>query len=491
SKEIQGDLDWIVLKGLEKERTRRYDSASVLAADVGRALRNEPVLAGPPSLYYRAKKFTIRQRVRIALAASLLAVLSTIVLGLVNHRNQRLATIAKDTSRLNIAIDESNSALVAAVQAGTSNDLWKTADLSAKRLRQILDNCLAEKSSANRARQFLVAYDLARQDREFTFSMEELLINHSTDQTLKNLQFMESEFRKILLNRGFDLGQSNFDQIGNKLKKDRSPLKVTDALELWLMIRIKLANEGGQKISNDEIKNWIIALSVGDPNPMRTAIRKTIFKTVASDRKFLNEIIKQEDILNACARKLSWLADAYDLVGLPDQASKTREFALTQHAGDLLLNFEHAADLMGQGKPEAAVPYLMRCTSIRPENAGVWKELANAFGQINELPKAQNAINKAIDLNPMDAGSHLSSAELLLKAGAPSAAVAEAEIAKKINPKLAAVWSVIGRAKINMQDYAGAISALGKFKEMAVSADAAIDEWIKKCEHELIETETN
>jgi len=59
---IRGELDWIVMKCLEKDRTRRYDTASGLAADVQRFLRDEPVLAGPPTAAYRLRKFLRRRR---------------------------------------------------------------------------------------------------------------------------------------------------------------------------------------------------------------------------------------------------------------------------------------------------------------------------------------------------------------------------------------------------------------------------------------------
>jgi serine/threonine-protein kinase len=69
--ELRGDLDWIVLKALEKERDRRYTSAADLAADLRRFLRHEPVEASPPSAAYRMRKFVRRHRVAVS-AASLL-----------------------------------------------------------------------------------------------------------------------------------------------------------------------------------------------------------------------------------------------------------------------------------------------------------------------------------------------------------------------------------------------------------------------------------
>ena len=78
---LRGDLDWIVAKAIAKDREQRYDSAAELAADIGRHLRHEPVMAGPPSTIYRLKKLVRRRLgtvvsvllVALALAAGLIA----------------------------------------------------------------------------------------------------------------------------------------------------------------------------------------------------------------------------------------------------------------------------------------------------------------------------------------------------------------------------------------------------------------------------------
>jgi serine/threonine protein kinase len=62
SKLMRGELDWIVLKTLEKDRNRRYETASGLAADVQRYLDDEPVQACPPTAGYRLRKFARRNK---------------------------------------------------------------------------------------------------------------------------------------------------------------------------------------------------------------------------------------------------------------------------------------------------------------------------------------------------------------------------------------------------------------------------------------------
>jgi tetratricopeptide (TPR) repeat protein len=73
--ELRGDLDWITMRALEKDRTRRYQTANALAADVRRHLNNEPVSAGPPTAAYRAGKFVRRHRFGVAAAATLVLLL--------------------------------------------------------------------------------------------------------------------------------------------------------------------------------------------------------------------------------------------------------------------------------------------------------------------------------------------------------------------------------------------------------------------------------
>jgi len=77
---LKGDLDWIVMKALEKDRTRRYETANSLAMDIQRHLDNEPVLASPPSSVYRFHKLVRRNK---TIFAALGSVVLTLVLGLV------------------------------------------------------------------------------------------------------------------------------------------------------------------------------------------------------------------------------------------------------------------------------------------------------------------------------------------------------------------------------------------------------------------------
>jgi serine/threonine protein kinase/tetratricopeptide (TPR) repeat protein len=131
---IRGDLDWIVMKCLEKARTRRYDTASALAQDLGRQASGEPILAAPPSTAYRLRKFVRRHKVGVATGLTIAAVL---VLGIVGT-----------TAGLIWALNEKARADVAAQAESLAR--WEAQD-SAVRATQAADQAQREAERAGRA----------------------------------------------------------------------------------------------------------------------------------------------------------------------------------------------------------------------------------------------------------------------------------------------------------------------------------------------------
>ncbi|MCB9854701.1 MAG: serine/threonine protein kinase [Phycisphaerales bacterium] len=121
---LRGDLDWIVMKCLEKDRRRRYETANGIAADIDRHLADEPLVAGPPSAGYRIRKFVRRHRASV-LAGSFVA--ASLVLGVIGT-----------TLGLLWALDEKARAETA--EAETSRraaELQQVADFQSSQLSEI------------------------------------------------------------------------------------------------------------------------------------------------------------------------------------------------------------------------------------------------------------------------------------------------------------------------------------------------------------------
>jgi tetratricopeptide (TPR) repeat protein len=138
ARHLRGDLDWIVLKALDKDRTRRYQTANAMALDIQRHLNDEPVAAGPPSASYRIRKFVKRHRIGVAVAASLatLSLAFTVTTALQSRRisqeaeraNQAEAAALKEAAAAKAVVEFLRNDLLAQASATTQSRPNREAD---------------------------------------------------------------------------------------------------------------------------------------------------------------------------------------------------------------------------------------------------------------------------------------------------------------------------------------------------------------------------
>jgi tetratricopeptide (TPR) repeat protein/serine/threonine protein kinase len=100
TKVVRGELDWIVMKALEKDRRRRYETANAVALDVQRYLADEPVLACPPSAGYRLRKFVRRNRGTLAVVAGVCLAMMVMAASIGWEVARRAETERAETARL-------------------------------------------------------------------------------------------------------------------------------------------------------------------------------------------------------------------------------------------------------------------------------------------------------------------------------------------------------------------------------------------------------
>jgi len=127
---LRGELDWIVMKSLEKDRKRRYETPHGLALDVQRYLDDEPVEAGPPSATYKLRKFARRHRallVSIGAFVCFLAAVAVLSTGLAFR-----ATRAEQTAREEQHLAQEQAAVAQAVNAFFTQDVLGQATISAQ-----------------------------------------------------------------------------------------------------------------------------------------------------------------------------------------------------------------------------------------------------------------------------------------------------------------------------------------------------------------------
>jgi eukaryotic-like serine/threonine-protein kinase len=161
--QLQGDLDWIVMKCLEKDRTRRYETANGLAMDIQRHMNNEPVVARPPSAGYRLSKLVRKHRRSVAAAVGFVLLLTaatvvSLVLALWANRERERAERATEAeaSHRQHAVEQEGIAIAARQQAEREAE---QARLNAYAADMAAANSAWRESDAGRARQLLSFYE--------------------------------------------------------------------------------------------------------------------------------------------------------------------------------------------------------------------------------------------------------------------------------------------------------------------------------------------
>ena len=231
SRTLRGDIDWIVMKALEKERSRRYETANGLARDIDRFLLDLPVEAGPPSTFYRFWKFARRNRVAITTSV---VVLITLLLGIVVSAAQAIrATRAEQIVQRHLAAE---------TLARNDAETARQAEVGQRNIaeEQRVKAELAEKQAVANAR-------LARQtvNEYFTQVSESRLLDIPGLQPLRE-QLLESALRYY---------QSFLNQPGGDAR-DRAEFAAT-------RLRISQVYEQNNRI-DDSIKELDVSLDLVD-----------------------------------------------------------------------------------------------------------------------------------------------------------------------------------------------------------------------------------
>ena len=161
---VKGELDWIVMKCLEKDRNRRYETASSLALDLQRHLTDQPVEACPPSALYRFRKFARRNKAQLAGASILVAALLIAVSGIgwaVRDRSAREAEAARQQGERQAKVAGQVELILGEVDNLETRQRWPEALAALRRAAAVVAGGEADDATAERVRQGLKAVELS------------------------------------------------------------------------------------------------------------------------------------------------------------------------------------------------------------------------------------------------------------------------------------------------------------------------------------------
>ena len=198
SKALRGDLDWIVMKTLEKDRTRRYETANSLADDVQRFLDDEPVVACPPSPVYRFRKFARRNKVSLAFTTTigLFVLMGFVILAISNRmlkeqeeETSAALTRALEAERTSLGVQEFLiDELIGQLRSDTPNfDPDLTLSEATRRATERIENRFADQPLVEAAVLLAVTSSLVNDAGFEHYESALALIRRARDLRLKHL----------------------------------------------------------------------------------------------------------------------------------------------------------------------------------------------------------------------------------------------------------------------------------------------------------------
>jgi serine/threonine protein kinase len=228
SQQVRGELDWIVMKALEKDRDRRYESASAFAADVQRYLNDEPVQACPPSVGYRVRKFVRRYRATLLVAAGILIAITAFGVTVTLLQRQKGVLQTQVEEEVKLALREA--------ELLQGQQKWPEAGAAAQRARGLLGTGTANPALAQLVNQRLADLTLAADlDRIFTERLVRLADRHWA--TLSDPE-MDNQYAAAFRKAGIDVHRLSVDQAAEIIRGRAIRAEIATALDDWTALRM-------------------------------------------------------------------------------------------------------------------------------------------------------------------------------------------------------------------------------------------------------------
>jgi serine/threonine protein kinase/Flp pilus assembly protein TadD len=372
TKLVRGELDWIVMKALEKDRNRRYETANGFAQDIQRYLADEPVQACPPSTWYRIRKFSRRNKASLAVTGLVLFFVTVLA-----------ATIGwnlRDRAARNAAIDaEANLALKEAEQL-QEHGKWREALAAAKRAQGFLASGGGTDAVREHVRDRLADLEMiVRLDAIPALMALKAVTGAQFDYSVGDVAYAQA-FRDY----GIDVEALEVREAEQRLHARGIRSELATALEDWARARRQVCK------SDDASWKHLLALAQAtDPQSWRKELWDVLEPNDGEINRLRLEALARSDkaltlppvALHKLARDL-WDADARD------EATTLLMRAWQRHPGDYRIN-QDLAELLRGSDMNAALRFSTAAVALQPTRTG-------AHVTIGELLEGRHLLDEAI-----------------------------------------------------------------------------------------------
>jgi tetratricopeptide (TPR) repeat protein len=512
---VRGELDWIVMKALEKDRNRRYETASAFAADVMHYLHDEAVQACPPSAWYRFRKFTRRQKRGLAMAACVVLALAGLAGGMgwaLRDRAAREEGIERERLAREEALDQAVEQTLAETRPLMEQRKWPEALDVVERA----DKLLAVAGRVERPPRLLeLRKDLSMAERlEHIYGglkpgrMAMVSVAGgagSTGMTQAEQIFAEVEFytgreqdarfARAFREFGIDLEALEPAEAAARLGRTNIGPALVKALGQWAPLRERARGE-----NDPGWKKLIEIARQADPDPRRNRCREALLRR---DRQALEQLADTVPIRQVPPATLCLLAITVREVGALDKAMDLLRRAQHEYPTDLWINDTLGAFswnafrpprmddalrfysialtlrptrpqlhlmvahiLSGKGAVEDAVLEYSKAIDLDPKAALLWNNRAFAYARVGQYDKALADFTSAIALEPKQAYLWSNRGWTYRELHQYDKAVADCSKAIELDPNMAAAWNNRGAAYADLHQYEKALTDCSKAIEL-------------------------
>jgi serine/threonine protein kinase/tetratricopeptide (TPR) repeat protein len=442
SRLCRGELDWIVMKALEKDRNRRYDTAGAFAADVQRYLADQPVLAGPPGVGYQVRKFLRRNRGRVAVAAALALVLAAgagAVVAVQVRADRDRAAAATERAGRDAWAAASVAAAVAEARA-RADEAWGVADYP-DRMQQATDAALAavrraddyaaggtptEETLADLAATRQAVDDLARHTRLITARLRNLeqFADSGQNTALRCAAFC-SRYAEALRQFGLDPVHDPADEVARAVAASRIRDPLLGMLWDWHDSAAYLAKLHQQY--PDRVPDSPDANAVVDEHLVRVirSARQLCGGAYARwqdllDRNDVPGLVAFAASPDALTFRSTLVAALGDDLRQAAQYPASRTFlraAVDRYPHDNGLQFDLWRVCMVAEPPDyaEALRHISAACVLRPDSAHLYRCLGATYAGLGSYDHAAAAYRKSLALFPASAATYGEMGEALLK----------------------------------------------------------------------------
>jgi eukaryotic-like serine/threonine-protein kinase len=392
---LRGELDWIVMKTLEKDRNRRYQTANGLAADVQHYLSDERVQACPPSRSYRFRKFARRNKRALA-SLSVLSLAVLVVAGTLGWALRDREAHAQDAARERaarvMAIQvEINTALKEA-ERWQAQEKWQEAQSAAKRAEGLL--------AAGGGDEVRVRVQQLRNDLDMVLRLEEIpLLASQQFGKWWDWETADRAYRKTFADYGIDVLSLPVDEAVARIRaRPGVAVPLVVALDVW---------DFCQDPRVPAVRPALIAVvQAADPDQWRQKVRQAIQRR---DSAALAALAASPELERQPAASVLVLARALLRTGGLVQAKQILSPAQRRHPDDFWLNTYLAKTLHqigNSGRDDAAsfyddaISFYRAALAIRPQSCGAHAGLGDALRMRGKEDEAIACYKTAVELDP-------------------------------------------------------------------------------------------